>query len=201
MLFWDVWGSEQIQECFLQLSKTACGWPRDVLDFWTSPGLVCMSQGSKGPDILELTIPHRQRDRCIMPTRCSPRPVWCLQMRTWDPDWTHHLAKAKQTEKNVGLESAAQRRCHKFQNAPGAKYSNKQNRWGEGFLPRPIKCTCWAIDAHSPDLTCGWEHRQGEHDSAVTWGNVAKGPLVHLGGGWQLCSPSVTLSANLLRQV
>lgn len=68
----------------------------------------------KDPDILELTIPHRQKDRCITPTRCSPRPVWCLQMRTWDPDWTHHLAKAKQTEKNVGLESTAQRSRPKF---------------------------------------------------------------------------------------
>lgn len=52
----------------------------------------------RDPDSLEPTIPRRQRGHCTKPARCSPRPVWCPQMRTWDSDWTHHLAKAKQKE-------------------------------------------------------------------------------------------------------
>lgn len=97
---------------------------------------------AREPDILKRTIPHRQRGRCTTPTRCSPRSVWCLRTRSWDPGWTHYLAKAKQTERYAVLESAAQGPCHKFRNVPGAKRSNKQKYRGESCSRSQIKCTC-----------------------------------------------------------
>ena len=49
--------------------------------------------GAPGPHVLEPTIPRRQRGHYTARAQCSPRPVWCLQTRTWDPDWTRHLGE------------------------------------------------------------------------------------------------------------
>lgn len=133
-------------------------------------------------DILELTNPHRQRDHCTMPTQCSPRPAWCLQMRTWDPDWSRHLAKAKQTERNVGLESAAQRSHHCSgmfleQNTVTSKNAGVKSSHCNK-LNAPVKPQTLTFPRFNQGLGT-----QARYDCAMTWWNVAsKGSLVHLRG-------------------
>lgn len=52
-------------------------------------------------------------------------------------------------------------------------------------------------DTHIPDSPRGREHRQGEHDLAVTRRNAAfKGPPFPRDGGWQLCGSSAVLRAS-----
>lgn len=132
------------------------------------------------PGILEPTIPRRQRGRCIAPARCSPHPAWCLQRRTWDPDSLHHLAEAKQTERNSGLDSAESRSSHKFRNVPGAKHGNRQ------------KCNRLNAPVGHPGLRVRGPRERG---SALSSRNAAPRALLWPPRqDWWLCRPPAMLS-------
>lgn len=129
-LFWAGWAQSSSERQLPSVALYDCPWAAERL------GLLCVSGPlAWDPDILEPTIPRRQRGHCTMPTLCSPRPPRCLQMRTWDPDWAHHLEKANGTERNARLEVAT-RGSHKFQNVPGGKYMAPK----ENMVPKPSHC-------------------------------------------------------------
>lgn len=136
-----------------------------------------------GLGVLEPTIPHRQRGRCTAPARCFPRPVWCLQRRTWDPDWLRHLAEDKQKERNSGLDSVAPRSSHKFRNVPGAKHGNRQ------------KCNRLNAPVSHPGPRA-WGPR--ELGSALSMRNAAPRALLWtLRWDWWLCRPMLSTPACL----
>ena len=87
----DSWGSSSPKKLSCHsLKLPTCG--QEIQISGRSGPVLCVPR-PRDPHIVELTTPRRQRGHYIMPIRCFPRPVWCLQMRIWDPDWTHHLQR------------------------------------------------------------------------------------------------------------